>query len=242
MKNWLRLILFCSFQSTLRAQFGTGFGGLPGGGAPPAGTPGGLGGPTGGIPYPNQVTDIGVACLQYDNFAKRFCKPTPTEGNLFRARCDQWRLYCKGLQAPSATTPDPQGLVPAPPPDVCPQITYCAQQKGQYSRVCYHPADQDSVNFCTRYSLYCANVPPDADGACTSEMKQQEQFFQRQRLAMIEQQRAVAAQTAFAQPFNGNPLPFSQASSGMPGSFSGTGIIGRRKRQLSLFGVWAFRF
>lgn len=186
----------------------------------------GAGALTGGIPYPNQVTDIGVACLQYDGFAKKFCKPTPTEFFIFRAKCDQWRLYCKGWQPPPNSTPDPDGLVPPPPPDVCPQINYCSTQKAQSDRVCPRPPDQDSYNFCQRYKAYCADVPPDTDGVCAKQIQQQQQFDQKQYQAMLLQQQQIAAASGANQPFNGNPFPFS-ASQSLPGTYAHSGIIGK---------------
>jgi len=187
----------------------------------------GAGNLNGGIPYPNQETDIGVACLRYEKFAHGVCKPTPTEFAMFRPKCDQYRLYCKGWRAPLTGTPDPQILVPPPPPDVCPQISYCSTQKGQYDRVCARPPDIDSLNFCKRYKVYCANVPPDTDGACSGRVQQQQQFEQQQYQAMMAQQQALAAQSGANQPFNGNPFPFSQSQS-LPGTFAHTGIIGKK--------------
>jgi len=210
-KFWICIFVLYSVQDKVRAQ-------IPLVGA---------GSLSGGIPYPNQVTDIGVACLQYEDFAKKFCKPTPTEFFLFRSKCDQWRLYCKGLQARPASAPDIEGLVPPPPPDVCPQINYCTVQKGQHDRVCPRPVDMDSVKFCQLYNSYCKDVPPDSNGTCANTVQQQQQFQQQQFQAMVAQQQAIAAQQSANQPYNGNPFPFSSSQS-MPGTFSHSGIIGKK--------------
>jgi len=209
-KFWICVAVVYSVQDMVRAQ-------IPLVGA---------GSLTGGIPYPNQVTDIGIACLQYEDFAKKVCKPTPTEFVLFRPKCDQWRLYCKGLKAPSATAPDPEGIVPPPPPDVCPQINYCTVQKGQHDRVCPRPIDTESIKFCNLYGVYCKDVPLDTDGTCASQTQQQQQFQQQQYQYMLAQQQAMAAQSGAGQSFNGNPFPFSTAG-GMPGTYTNTGIIGK---------------